>query len=152
MLAPDTAPEATHRDPLNDKVIRKMWFSNPIKHAIPETNWPSEEDARRSLLFQPIRIGQTELTSRTWVPAWCPGAPLTMACDSGKHRLVSQVCGGQPGALVVEATGVRDIPSGPLLRIGDDRFITWIAPPESRARSKQGSHTSFHSNHRLPSP
>lgn len=30
---------------------------------------------------------------------------------------------GQPGALVVEATGVRDIPSGPLLRIGDDRFI-----------------------------
>jgi 2,4-dienoyl-CoA reductase-like NADH-dependent reductase (Old Yellow Enzyme family) len=30
---------------------------------------------------------------------------------------------GQPGALVVEATGVRDIPSGPLLRIGHDRFI-----------------------------
>ena len=25
--------------------------------------------------------------------------------------------------LVVEATGVRDIPSGPLLRIGHDRFI-----------------------------
>jgi 2,4-dienoyl-CoA reductase-like NADH-dependent reductase (Old Yellow Enzyme family) len=25
--------------------------------------------------------------------------------------------------LVVEATGVRDIPSGPLLRIGDDRFV-----------------------------
>jgi 2,4-dienoyl-CoA reductase-like NADH-dependent reductase (Old Yellow Enzyme family) len=30
---------------------------------------------------------------------------------------------GQPGAIVVEATGVRDIPSGPLLRIGHDRFI-----------------------------
>jgi 2,4-dienoyl-CoA reductase-like NADH-dependent reductase (Old Yellow Enzyme family) len=30
---------------------------------------------------------------------------------------------GRPGAIVVEATGVRDIPSGPLLRIGDDRFI-----------------------------
>ncbi len=30
---------------------------------------------------------------------------------------------GQPAAIVVEATGVRDIPSGPLLRIGDDRFI-----------------------------
>jgi 2,4-dienoyl-CoA reductase-like NADH-dependent reductase (Old Yellow Enzyme family) len=30
---------------------------------------------------------------------------------------------GRPGVLVVEATGVRDIPSGPLLRIGDDRFI-----------------------------
>ena len=30
---------------------------------------------------------------------------------------------GQPAALVVEATGVRDIPSGPLLRIGHDRFL-----------------------------
>ena len=25
---------------------------------------------------------------------------------------------GKPGAIVVEATGIRDIPSGPLLRIG----------------------------------
>jgi dimethylglycine catabolism A len=30
---------------------------------------------------------------------------------------------GQPGVLVVEATGIRDVPSGPLLRIGDDRFV-----------------------------
>jgi 2,4-dienoyl-CoA reductase-like NADH-dependent reductase (Old Yellow Enzyme family) len=30
---------------------------------------------------------------------------------------------GQPGVLVVEATGIRDIASGPLLRIGDDRFV-----------------------------
>ncbi|HVF27338.1 MAG TPA: hypothetical protein VM943_03785, partial [Pyrinomonadaceae bacterium] len=30
---------------------------------------------------------------------------------------------GRPGAIVVEATGVRDIPSGPLLRIGHDRYI-----------------------------
>lgn len=30
---------------------------------------------------------------------------------------------GRPGALVVEATGIRDIPSGPLLRIGHDRFL-----------------------------
>jgi 2,4-dienoyl-CoA reductase-like NADH-dependent reductase (Old Yellow Enzyme family) len=34
---------------------------------------------------------------------------------------------GQPGAIVVEATGVRDIPSGPLLRIGDDRFVPGLA-------------------------
>jgi 2,4-dienoyl-CoA reductase-like NADH-dependent reductase (Old Yellow Enzyme family) len=33
---------------------------------------------------------------------------------------------GRPGVLVVEATGVRDIPSGPLLRIGDDRFIPGV--------------------------
>lgn len=30
---------------------------------------------------------------------------------------------GKPGALVVEATGIRDIPSGPLLRISHDRYI-----------------------------
>jgi 2,4-dienoyl-CoA reductase-like NADH-dependent reductase (Old Yellow Enzyme family) len=35
----------------------------------------------------------------------------------------SRFAEGRPGVLVVEATGVRDIPSGPLLRIGDDRFI-----------------------------
>jgi 2,4-dienoyl-CoA reductase-like NADH-dependent reductase (Old Yellow Enzyme family) len=30
---------------------------------------------------------------------------------------------GQPGVLVVEATGIRDIASGPLLRVGHDRFV-----------------------------
>lgn len=30
---------------------------------------------------------------------------------------------GRPGAIVVEATGIRDVPSGPLLRIGHDRFV-----------------------------
>jgi 2,4-dienoyl-CoA reductase-like NADH-dependent reductase (Old Yellow Enzyme family) len=30
---------------------------------------------------------------------------------------------GRPGAIVVEATGIREVPSGPLLRIGHDRFL-----------------------------
>jgi hypothetical protein len=30
---------------------------------------------------------------------------------------------GRPGAIVVEATGIRDVPSGPLLRISHDRFL-----------------------------
>jgi 2,4-dienoyl-CoA reductase-like NADH-dependent reductase (Old Yellow Enzyme family) len=30
---------------------------------------------------------------------------------------------GRPGAIVVEATGIREVPSGPLLRIGHDRFM-----------------------------
>ena len=33
---------------------------------------------------------------------------------------------GRPGAIVVEATGIRDVPSGPLLRIGDDRFVAGL--------------------------
>lgn len=102
-----------------------MWkFPNPVKHAIPETRWPSAEEAARSLLFQPIRIGRSELTSRTWVPAMVPWRAtedgfVTQANIDWYRRFAA----GQPGALVVEATGVRDIPSGPLLRIGHDRFI-----------------------------
>jgi hypothetical protein len=34
---------------------------------------------------------------------------------------------GRPAAIVVEATGIRDVPSGPLLRIGHDRFIAGLA-------------------------
>ena len=102
-----------------------MWkFLNPIKHAIPETRWPSAEEAARSLLFKPVRIGSSELTSRTWVPAMVPWrATEDGFVTQANIDWYSRFAAGQPGALVVEATGVRDIPSGPLLRIGDDRFI-----------------------------
>jgi len=102
-----------------------MWrFANPIRHPIPETRWPTKEEASRSLLFQPIRIGPIELESRTWVPAMVPWR----ATDDGfvtQDNLdwYGRFAEGRPGAIVVEATGVRDIPSGPLLRIGHDRFI-----------------------------
>ncbi len=48
---------------------------------------------------------------------------------------------GQPGALVVEATGVRDIPSGPLLRAGDDRFVPGLARIADGARRASGGRT-----------
>jgi 2,4-dienoyl-CoA reductase-like NADH-dependent reductase (Old Yellow Enzyme family) len=48
---------------------------------------------------------------------------------------------GQPGAIVVEATGVRDIPSGPLLRIGDDRFIPGLATLVETVRRASGGRT-----------
>src|SRR5262249_9128055 len=41
---------------------------------------------------------------------------------------------GEPGALVVEATGIRDIPSGPLLRIGHDRFVPGLRELVKRVR------------------
>lgn len=102
-----------------------MWkFRNPIKHSIPETRWPTRAEAALSLLFQPIRIGPVTLASRTWVPAMVPWR----ATDDGfvtQDNLdwYRRFAEGRPGALVVEATGVRDVPSGPLLRIGDDRFL-----------------------------
>jgi 2,4-dienoyl-CoA reductase-like NADH-dependent reductase (Old Yellow Enzyme family) len=48
---------------------------------------------------------------------------------------------GQPGALVVEATGIRDIPSGPLLRIGDDRFLPGLAELVRTVRRASGGRT-----------
>ena len=102
-----------------------MWkFPNPIKHSIPETRWPSAEEAARSMLFQPIQIGSLTLDSRTWVPAMVPWRAtqdgfVTQDNLSWYRRFAE----GKPAALVVEATGVRDIPSGPLLRIGHDRFL-----------------------------
>lgn len=102
-----------------------MWkFSNPIRHRIPETNWPTAAEASQSLLFQPIGIGSVRANSRTWVPAMVPWR----ATEEGfvtPHNLdwYRRFAEGRPGVLVVEATGVRDIPSGPLLRIGDDRFV-----------------------------
>lgn len=102
-----------------------MWkFANPIRHPIPETRWPNETEAAHSILFQPIDVGALKLSNRTWVPAMVPWRAtedgfVTEANLDWYRRFAK----GKPGALVVEATGVRDIPSGPLLRIGHDRFI-----------------------------
>jgi 2,4-dienoyl-CoA reductase-like NADH-dependent reductase (Old Yellow Enzyme family) len=48
---------------------------------------------------------------------------------------------GQPGAIVVEATGVRDIASGPLLRIGHDRYIKGLTELVETVRRASGGHT-----------
>ena len=82
------------------------------------------EEAAASKLFSPVKSGPIELAQRTWVPAMVPWR----ASEDGDvtddvldwYRRYAE---GKPGVIVVEATGIRDIPSGPLLRIGDDRFI-----------------------------
>ncbi len=48
---------------------------------------------------------------------------------------------GRPAALVVEATGVRDIASGPLLRIGDDRFVPGLKKLVETVREGSRGHT-----------
>ncbi len=120
-----------------------MWkFADPIKHPIPETRWPSAEEARASLLFQPIRIGPITLESRTWVPAMVPWRAtedgFVTPDNLDWYRRFAE---GQPGALVVEATGVRDIPSGPLLRIGHDRFLPGLKQLVETVREASEGHT-----------
>ena len=48
---------------------------------------------------------------------------------------------GKPGAIVVEATGIRDIPSGPLLRISDDRYIDGLKRVTDAVREASGGQT-----------
>jgi dimethylglycine catabolism A len=102
-----------------------MWkFANPIKHPILPTRWPSAEEAARSQLYSPIAIGSLEARSRTWVPAMVPWRATEDGFVTQQNLdWYARFAEGRPGVLVVEATGVRDIPSGPLLRIGDDRFL-----------------------------
>src|ERR1700744_6119233 len=95
-----------------------------IKYAPLEAPWPNASQTRRSRLFEPIAVGSVRLSSRTWVPAMVPWRAsdegyVTPAVLAWYERFAR----GRPAALVVEATGVRDVASGPLLRISDDRFL-----------------------------
>jgi len=102
-----------------------MWHTeNPIRHQLPETRWPNEEEAAASLLFQPIRIGKLTLHTRTWIPAMVPWrATEDGYVTQDNLDWYKRFAQGRPGAIVVEATGIQDIASGPLLRISHDRYI-----------------------------
>lgn len=120
-----------------------MWkFKNPVRHSIPETRWPTAAEAATSLLYQPIRIGPLVAENRTWVPAMVPWRAtedgfVTEANLDWYRRFAK----GRPGVLVVEATGVRDIPSGPLLRIGHDRFLPGLRKLVETVRDASEGHT-----------
>jgi 2,4-dienoyl-CoA reductase-like NADH-dependent reductase (Old Yellow Enzyme family) len=120
-----------------------MWkFAKPIRHTIPETRWPSAEEAAQSLLYQPIQIGSLEAENRTWVPAMVPWrATEDGFVTQDNLDWYRRFAEGRPAVLVVEATGVRDIPSGPLLRIGHDRFIPGLRRLVKTVREASGGHT-----------
>ncbi|MFN0244752.1 MAG: NADH:flavin oxidoreductase, partial [Planctomycetota bacterium] len=97
---------------------------HPGLRKIPRAQWPTRAEAAASALFSPMRVGAFEARTRTWVPAMVPWRSV----DEGfvtRDILdwYGRFADGRPGVLVVEATGIRDVKSGPLLRIGDDRFL-----------------------------
>jgi 2,4-dienoyl-CoA reductase-like NADH-dependent reductase (Old Yellow Enzyme family) len=113
-----------------------------IKHERPVETWPSHAEALDSLLFQPIRIGPRTAASRTWIPAMVPWRAtedgfVTPEVIDWYRRFAE----GRPGVLVVEATGIRDIPSGPLLRIGHDRFCEGLTRLVRAVRDGSGGET-----------
>ena len=89
---------------------------------------PSAAEARASRLFSPIDVGPIALAQRTWVPAMVPWRATEEGYVTEEViEWYERFARGMPGAIVVEATGIRDVPSGPLLRIGHDRFLPGLA-------------------------
>jgi 2,4-dienoyl-CoA reductase-like NADH-dependent reductase (Old Yellow Enzyme family) len=100
----------------------------PIVHKVEPERWPSADEAARSRWFSPVELGPRQAQTRTWVPAMVPWR----ASDEGfvTERVIdwyARFAKGRPGVIVIEATGVRDVASGPLLRIGHDRYIDGLA-------------------------
>ncbi len=113
-----------------------------IRHRLPAARWPTREEAERARLFQAARIGPVVAEQRTWVPAMVPWR----ATDDGfvtdeVLAWYARFAGGRPGVLVVEATGIRDVASGPLLRIGDDRFVPGLRRLVETVRERSAGHT-----------
>jgi 2,4-dienoyl-CoA reductase-like NADH-dependent reductase (Old Yellow Enzyme family) len=114
-----------------------------IRHALPAVRWPGRDEAERSRLFTPLAIGRRLMAAeRTWVPAM---VPWRASSDGAVTRDVldwyARFGEGQPGVLVVEATGIRDIASGPLLRIGHDRFVPGLRTLVETVRERSGGRT-----------
>lgn len=113
-----------------------------IKYIPLVDTWPSREETARARLFSPVELGPLRLEQRTWVPAM---VPWRASADGEVTEDVLDWYGrfarGRPGAIVVEATGIRDVPSGPLLRIGHDRFLAGLRRLVERVREESGGHT-----------
>jgi dimethylglycine catabolism A len=120
-----------------------MWHPEPIiKHAIPDTRPPDAAEATQSRWFSPLAAGRLQLAERTWVPAMVPWRATEDGFVTAEVLAwYERFARGQPGALVVEATGIRDIPSGPLLRIGHDRFIPGLTQLVETVRRASGGRT-----------
>lgn len=93
-----------------------------IRHPLPPARWPDAATAARARWFSPVRLGRTLVAEqRTWVPAMVPWRASEEGFVTPEVLdWYGRFARGRPGVLVVEATGIRDVPSGPLLRAGHD--------------------------------
>jgi dimethylglycine catabolism A len=103
---------------------------------------PTAAEVAASRLFSPIDIGPVALAQRTWVPAMVPWRATEEGyVTEGVIDWYERFARGMPGAIVVEATGIRDVPSGPLLRIGHDRFLPGLRRLVETVRRASGGRT-----------
>jgi len=84
------------------------------------------EERARALLFAPFPIGRggRVLPNRIWLPAMVTwrGTADGFVTPS-VHDIYLRYSRGGAGMIVLEATGIRDVQSGPLLRLSHDRFV-----------------------------
>ena len=109
---------------------------------LPVTSWPTRDEASQARWFQPVQLGPVSAATRTWVPAMVPwrsneAGEVTPEVIAWYERFAK----GRPGVLVVEATGIRDVPSGPLLRAGGDRFVEGLARLVQAVKRASGGET-----------
>ena len=112
------------------------------RHHLLDPGWPTAGEAAESVLFSPLRVGAFTTRTRAWVPAM---VPWRSTADGFMTRAVLDWYGrfaeGRPGVIVVEATGIRDVPSGPLLRIGHERFLDGLRDLVRVMRERSGGQT-----------
>lgn len=113
-----------------------------LLRVLPVDRWPTRGEAEGMRWFSPLRVGRLELAERTWVPAMVPWRAteegfVTPSVLDWYRRFAE----GRPGAIVLEATGIRDVPSGPLLRIGHDRFVPGLEELVRTVREASGGRT-----------
>jgi len=113
-----------------------------IKHELPPGAWPTAEQAAEARLFQPLAIGPRLARTRTWVPAMVPWrATEDGFVTKDVIEWYARFAQGKPGVIVVEATGIRDVASGPLLRIGHDRFVPGLEELTAAVKAASGGQT-----------
>ncbi len=106
------------------------------------TNARGAHNAAAMLLFQPLQHRALSLATRAWVPAMVPWRSNEEGEATDAVRAwYGRFADGRPGAIVVEATGVRDVKSGPLLRIGDERFVPALAEVAAEVRRRSEGRT-----------
>jgi len=120
-----------------------MWTPpEHIKHPLPDARWPTAEEAASARWFSPVTIGKSVARTRTWVPAMVPWR----ATEDGEVTpdvidWYARFAAERPSVLVVEATGIRDVPSEPLLRVGHERFVPGLRKLVEAVRQASGGET-----------
>lgn len=109
---------------------------------LPIDRWPTADEAARSRWFSAVQLGPVKALTRTWIPAMVPWR----ATDDGLVTddvidWYSRFAKGRPGVIVIEATGIRDVPSGPLLRAGHDRFVEGLTRLTRAVKQASGGET-----------